>query len=577
MRTFTIFKTFFVSILMLFLFNMVSFAQCPLFEDFENMSQNAGYAGKEVTTTAGKWWIVGYSQMDQNDRRIDEKSIRLRAGNSDTLNNVQGVNTKGANVIQMLFDKPQGVGEVSFYYGSYSTHSGGVVSVEYSKDGGTTWLKPENNSVTSPKWADVNEMKKFTVLINEQVSIRIRIIKYKQSGSTSVNVDNICVTDFVCENCVAAPVFNPPGGNFNNPVNVTITSNTPNATIRYTLDGTPPDESSTVYANPISITETKTLKAKAWKAGMEESAVSTANYVFIQGIPTLAALRALAPAYNGGTNAGTAVYTYSGQAVVTQVQDYNNVRYIQDETAAIMIFDKDKKLTSQWLVGDKITDLSGTLTNYFGMIEFVPVEGECEPIGWLHKVPATTITAAQLDADPNNSIQAKVVIINNVQYTQTGNFAKGTYYNLKENNMVYDSVVYTDKYEADYIAPTPLPIPTVLVNIKGVILFKGGLGFQTKNRIVPLDYANNVVMRINDINKSAIKLAPNPAQSFVEICTGSNMKLEIYSLLGTKIGTETLYEGSNTISIANYPAGVYMMKFIDTNSGQTVVQKLVIR
>ena len=578
MRTFTIFKTLFMSTLLLLLCNMNALAQCTLSEDFENMDKDAAYAGRIITTPSGEWMILGYSQMDNNDRYLNTKSIRLRANNNDPANNamtIPGEGTTGANVIQMQFDKPNGVGSVSFYYGSYSTHNGGTVSVEYSTNGGTAWIKPANNAVTAPKWADVGEMRQFTVPINVQGNVRIRIIKYKQSGTAnSVNVDNLCVTDFNPAGYVASPTFNPSGGSYAAPINVVISSTTAGATIRYTLDGSDPTTSSTQYSTPIAISTQTTLKAGAWKEGMQPSTISTANYIFPESVSTLAALRAQAPPYTGGNNAGTAVYKFTGQAVLTQMQDNNGVKYIQDETAAIYIFDPNKKITAGKEIGDKLTNISGTLTNYFGMIEFVPVEDCDVPVSWDNKVPAVVITASQLNYAHDNPIQAKVVHIKDVFYASTGDFAKGAYLDLKENNIKYDSVVYLEKYEANYIGT---PIPTYLTNIKGVINFKGGQGFATRNRIVPLDNGNPVVQKITDINLSAIKLSPNPATNYVDIVSGIPMKLEIYSLLGNLVAVENLNEGSNTISVSQYAAGIYIMKFIDTTNGQTLVQKLVVR
>lgn len=59
---------------------------------------------------------------------------------------------------------------------------------------------------------------------------------------------------------------------------VTITSETEGATIYYTLDGTEPTENSTVYSDPVSITEAITIKAIAVKEGMITSSVATASY-----------------------------------------------------------------------------------------------------------------------------------------------------------------------------------------------------------------------------------------------------------------------------------------------------------
>ena len=63
----------------------------------------------------------------------------------------------------------------------------------------------------------------------------------------------------------ATPTFSPAGGTYYEAQNVSISCATEGATIRYTLDGTNPSESSPIYSSPISITETTTVKAFAMK------------------------------------------------------------------------------------------------------------------------------------------------------------------------------------------------------------------------------------------------------------------------------------------------------------------------
>ncbi|MCL2434945.1 MAG: chitobiase/beta-hexosaminidase C-terminal domain-containing protein [Lentimicrobiaceae bacterium] len=570
MRTFTILKNIFVSTLLLFLFTNVSFAQeTTIFQDFEAAEwagTGAGsYVNRTVTDALGSWSVSAVTSPtnpDLNDRKNGLRSARLRGNSSDAAN---------LNRIEMLFDKPNGLGTVSFAYASYSGHSGGVIYLDYSTDGGANWISA---GVTdpAPSWVSGGEvMLQASFSINIPGNARIRISKQVQSGSTSVNIDDIYITDFNQAGHVAAPIFTPPGGSYTGTVNVTIASATEGATIRYTLNGTDPDESSTLYSAPIAISTQTTLKAKAWKEGMEASPITTANYIFPQSVSTLAELRALAPEYTGGQNHGTTVFKYTGTATITHVQSFRNVRYIQDGTAAIMIYDDAGKLQSGLEVTDKVTNITGTLTSYFGMLQIIPA-GPCDRAGYFGQVPATTILVSQLDDDHNNPAQAKVIKVEDVFYVQTGSFGQGRYYDLKQNNVVYDSVVYTDKYEATYIGD---PIPTVAVNIHGICNFKGAIGIQTKNRIVPLD--DLAAVPVKNISQAAIQLAPNPANSFVNIVTGTPMRLEVYGLLGNLMTTENLSEGTNTISVSNYPAGVYLMKLTDVSTGKSFMQKLVVR
>lgn len=78
---------------------------------------------------------------------------------------------------------------------------------------------------------------------------------------------------------VAAPIFSPAPGSYEGLQNVTITTATDGATIRYTTDGSTPTASAgTVYSGPVPIGVTTTLKAIAYKAGSTNSTVTTGLY-----------------------------------------------------------------------------------------------------------------------------------------------------------------------------------------------------------------------------------------------------------------------------------------------------------
>lgn len=86
---------------------------------------------------------------------------------------------------------------------------------------------------------------------------------------------------------VAEPQFNPVSCLFYPSTNVEITCATSGATIRYTLNGTDPTESSAVYTGPITVADDTEIRARAWKSGMNPSVVVTATYTYdaAQGAP----------------------------------------------------------------------------------------------------------------------------------------------------------------------------------------------------------------------------------------------------------------------------------------------------
>jgi hypothetical protein len=74
-------------------------------------------------------------------------------------------------------------------------------------------------------------------------------------------------------------------GFYDAPFQLTITSDTPGATIRYTLDGSPPSATSgTLYAGPISISTTSTVRAIATFGDWLPTNVDTHTYIFIDDV-----------------------------------------------------------------------------------------------------------------------------------------------------------------------------------------------------------------------------------------------------------------------------------------------------
>lgn len=81
--------------------------------------------------------------------------------------------------------------------------------------------------------------------------------------------DLVYTTKETVQDTVATPVISNSGND------VTMSCATGSATIRYTTDGNVPTEESSAYSTTITITETTTFKAKAFKEGMNASAMAT--------------------------------------------------------------------------------------------------------------------------------------------------------------------------------------------------------------------------------------------------------------------------------------------------------------
>ena len=84
---------------------------------------------------------------------------------------------------------------------------------------------------------------------------------------------------------VSDTTFSHDRGFYEDPINVEITSETPGASIRYTLNGDEPSPTSgTVYTGPIFIDRTTVLRAIAYMSGLEPTNVDSQTYIYLEDV-----------------------------------------------------------------------------------------------------------------------------------------------------------------------------------------------------------------------------------------------------------------------------------------------------
>lgn len=152
------------------------------FINFEGEGEvKTSYASGTVNLSGLDWNMTDVLIGDlDNDWKNGTKSARLRG--------------YGSSVMSMLEDKEGGVGTISFYYRRYGTDAQVDWKVEYSSDGGASWIQV-GDVFTSPA---SEEVQLFEEAINVEGAVRIRIKRETESGTANrrLNIDDITLTDF---------------------------------------------------------------------------------------------------------------------------------------------------------------------------------------------------------------------------------------------------------------------------------------------------------------------------------------------------------------------------------------------
>ncbi|MDB5106172.1 MAG: LamG domain protein jellyroll fold domain protein [Fibrobacteres bacterium] len=116
----------------------------------------------------------------------------------------------------------------------------------------------------------------------------------QKEGSKAVALGPVTSQKLV-EPTVAAPTADPPGGPYNDPQSVRLTSATAGAAIYYTLDGSEPDpakSTTALYGPPILIRKTSVLNARAYADGIGSDILSTAYTLVINPVASGDTLKA---------------------------------------------------------------------------------------------------------------------------------------------------------------------------------------------------------------------------------------------------------------------------------------------
>lgn len=452
----------------------------------------------------------------------------------------------------------------------------------YIIDAGATWFSRSANFTSIPQ-------------ANNNPNFGIRLVsafmpgtsEYSAAGGGAYGVggtyryDNLTF-NFTDANTVLAPVFNPNGGIFAQPVQVSITSDTPDAQIFYTTDGTDPSNASTIYTDAITVSQTTTLKAIAYKAGMAPSDITSATFNFTTPISSIALLR-----QQNADN--TTIYQLTSEAYVTFTQSFRYQKFIQDASAAILIDDYSHVITTNYNIGDGVTGFTGKLSAFNGMLQFIPTLNPGPASSTQNVINPVLVTVNDLINNFEN-FESKLVVLQNIQFVNApyDTFAVGTIYPVTDGTNNFN--FRTTFYDADYIGEL---VPTQARNVVCIPherLDNNIPSFYIASRsladFIPVSNENEILAP-----KSALKgNYPNPFNPSTSIAfsleNNELVTIQIYNAKGQKVKTllnENKNAGNHSITWNGsddngntLSSGIYFIK-LATPSVQQVKKAILMK
>ncbi len=411
------------------LFTMLLFVptvlQAQLFEDFEEGSKN-GYAPATITLGTGEWLfndaLIGTLE---GDKKNGTRSARIRDG-----------------FIEMEFDHPEGMSELSFYAANFGNDSGGVVRVSYSTNSGGSWTQIGDDYQVGP------QLQQFTIAENIPGNIRLR---FEKTAGNRINVEDVLISDFVDsseEPTISVRINDVPFGN-GDAFNFGTTTGNATASLRLRNNGLEDLEvsSATIEGAAFSVdgnlevtlghleTHTVTIVYSAEESGMYEGSITLQtndpeNETFVLNLEgeTLDISQPIPIAEARNLPQGTVV-TVTGW--ITAADQFRGPVYFQDETAGIGWYDNDI-MREEWLldavIGDSLV-VTGEIGSFNQLIQIVNYSNyEVFPESNMFVDPEP-ITIAELNT---GDYEGLLVQVTDLTFNSSGIFSGGTNYEVTD-------------------------------------------------------------------------------------------------------------------------------------------------
>ena len=269
-----------------------------------------------------------------------------------------------------------------------------------------------------------------------------------------------------------------------------------------------------------------------------------------------------------GTHFGNDVYKLTGHVVVTGINDsYRHQIFIQDATGAIVIDDPNGKVVTALESGDEIANIYGTLTDYYGLLQFAVTEEFNSPaISIYNDVSPLTVTVAEMqNVEYMNAHQCELIRMEDVTFNESGTFVNGTKYTLTQNGTT-GTGVWIHFYNVPGI--TGEAIPTGPTNLTGVNKIS-----YSQYYLIPRIAADLGTGVPQYLTENDVVVYPNPVADQLTVSLRTNAfqvsDLAVYDINGKLILSQPVSDNQIRVNAQQLASGHYFLRLSDGKNSVT--------
>ena len=272
-----------------------------------------------------------------------------------------------------------------------------------------------------------------------------------------------------------------------------------------------------------------------------------------------------------GTHFGNDVYKLTGNVIVTGINNsYRHQIFIQDATGAIVIDDPNNKVVSALETGDEITGIYGTLTDYYGLLQFAVTEEFNAPaISIYNDVTPLTVTLSELqDVNYMNAHQSELIRMEQVTInplTTSNVFENGKKYTLTQNGQTGNGL-WVHFYNV--VGITGETVPSTPVNLTGVNKIS-----YSEYYLIPRVGADLGTGLPQYLTENDVVVYPNPVTDQLTVTLRTDAfrvsEMAVYDLNGKLVMTQPVEDNQISVNAAHLATGNYFLRLSDGKSSVT--------